>query len=322
MIPGPGLAGDPSGRAGERLAWLSRHVGVALGVAAVLSLGYGIAFWHLNAAFPGDTLTYYLAGMRLNDGGYLYDLRPQDVWFFDGREFPLLGPPLIAVVWRLLVALLGEWAIVAWMLAVSFAALWAAWLSLLATRGWSGALLVALAPSYVLLVGVGNVDGLVLAGVMLAWMLLERSHVVAAGLLIGLLVSLKLTPGVLLVWLVATRRWRVLGWSLLAILVLAAVAVVGVGPDVWPRYARVVLEASAVGRIAAFPTLAVGLVLVLAIGARRRAPAFALAVALMPLGSPHAAVHSWAMLVAATAPLTRRGRQPWPDHHPVASTAR
>lgn len=297
-VRGRWLVGDRP----ERLAQATRHLGVALGVGATIALGYGIAFWHLLPAFPGDTLTYYLAGMRLNDGGYLYDLRPQDVWHYDRPEFPLYGPPLIAVIWRPLVAVLGPWSVVVWLVAMTSCAIWAAIYSLLATRGWSGALLIALSPSFVLLVGVGNVDCFVLAGLFLVWTLVKRGNAARAGLLLGLLVSLKLTPGALLVWLVATRRWRTLAWACGAIVVLAIVAMAGTTPDIWVRYARVIIEASQAGHATAWAVILVGSVLVLAVGARSERLAFGMAVAMMPFGSPQAAGHSWSLLTATVAP--------------------
>ena len=51
-----------------------------------------IVWWVSLGAFPGDTLTYYLAGLRLDSGHALYDLRPNDVWLYGHPEFPLLEP--------------------------------------------------------------------------------------------------------------------------------------------------------------------------------------------------------------------------------------
>ena len=79
-----------------------------MGGIAVLGLAYGIIFWNASGAFPGDSLTYYLAGLRLNSGHDLYDLRPDDVWLYDRPELPSpTGPPLVAVVWRPLAAIPG-----------------------------------------------------------------------------------------------------------------------------------------------------------------------------------------------------------------------
>src|SRR5262245_44177597 len=76
--------------------------GWVISAVAIAVVAFGVAAWHLAGVFPTDTRTYFLAGVRLNSGGQLYDLRPTDPWPLGDRQFPLFGPPLIAVPWRAL----------------------------------------------------------------------------------------------------------------------------------------------------------------------------------------------------------------------------
>lgn len=73
------------------------------------------------------------------------------------------------------------------------------------------------------------------------------------------------------------------------------------------EYARVMAGGAAGGRSGSL-VVAVGLlVVVLVLGRRYERLGFAMAIAAIPLGSPVAAGHTWALLVAALAPWIRRG---------------
>ena len=181
-----------------RMTRIVRALGIGIGVISVIALAYGIAFWHAGHAFPGDTLTYYLAGTRLNEGHHLYDLAADDVWLYAHPEFPLFGPPLIAVVWRPLAAIPNGWGMILWLVAMNYCALTAVFWTLLGTRGWAGVLVLVLVPSLTLLMGVGNVDAAILLGVIVVWTLVAAERPKAAGILVGVLASLKLTPAIFL----------------------------------------------------------------------------------------------------------------------------
>ena len=286
-----------------RMTRIVRALGIGIGVISVIALAYGIAFWHAGHAFPGDTLTYYLAGTRLNEGHNLYDLAADDVWLYAHPEFPLFGPPLIAVVWRPLAAIPNGWGIIIWLVAMNYCALTAIFWTLLGTRGWSGVLVLILVPSLTLLMGVGNVDAAILLGIIVVWTLVAAERPKAAGILVGVLASLKLTPAIFLIWFIARRQWTAVGWTVATGLVLAVVAVLGTGPGIWVRYARVIVEGSAAGRPGALIILAAGIAALFVVRSPRTS--FALATVLMPLGSPVAAGHSWSLELAATAPFLR-----------------
>lgn len=280
-------------------------LGIGIGVVSVIALAYGVTWWFDQGVYPGDAVTYYLAGARLNAGHALYDLSSGDPWHYDHPEFPLYGPPLIAVAWRVLAAMPGLSGIVVWLVAMWFCLAWALALLLLGTRGWAGLAVIALAPPLILLFGVGNVDCFVLLGSTGVWLLAAKGRDREAGLLVGLLVSIKLTPAVLLVWLILSGRWRGVRWAMSTIVVLALVAMAGTEPGIFLRYARVMLEGSAAGRPWAFLILAAGFAVAVVVR-RRRGWSFAVLDALMPLGSPVAAIHSWALLLGSITPAVRR----------------
>jgi hypothetical protein len=78
-------------------------------------------------------------------------------------------------------------------------------------------------------IGVGNLNALLIAGIVGAWYLVVRGRVVAAGALIAGMTALKLTPVVLAWWLVTQRRWDGVRGFIVAGLAIAAVSVLGAG---------------------------------------------------------------------------------------------
>jgi hypothetical protein len=270
-----------------------------IGVAVVLS---GIYVWYLVGVPIHDVHIYELAGDRLNAGGRLYDLRPDDAFpLGEGRDRPLYGPPGIAIPWRILVLLPGSLGVAVWLFVMTWLVLAAMFYVVLGTRGWAGiALILALATPVVLVVGVGNVDCALSALLIVAWVF--RSRPLVLGAVVGTLVAVKLTPVVILVWLAATGRWRAVGWAAVSAALVALLAMIATEPGVWIRYAGVAGDLARAGRTSAIGIALLGSLIVLGLGRRRDGIAFAVAVALIPAGSPQAEVHSWAVLLAALAP--------------------
>ena len=56
-------------------------------------------------------------------------------------------------------------------------------------------------------IGVGNLNSLLVAGMVGGWYLLTRGRDSPAGTLIAAMTALKLTPVVLAWWLITQRRW-------------------------------------------------------------------------------------------------------------------
>ena len=76
----------------------------------LLCVAYVTWFWLSNASAqtPGDTHNYILAAQRLNAGHQLYSYGPGDerpLVTSGGADYALFSPPLIAVVFRLIVLL-------------------------------------------------------------------------------------------------------------------------------------------------------------------------------------------------------------------------
>ena len=277
--------------------------GIAL--AGLIGLGYLIVFWKMNPGWPTDSFTYYLAGQRLNTGGQIYDLRPTDYWA--STSTPLYGPPLVAVVWRPLAAIPGQWGVVIWLVGVDFMALFAVFLILLELPLVGGTAVLVLSLAIERLIGVGNIDGLVLLGMIGAWRYRDRPGVV--GTILGFVIALKLTPAFLALWLVSTRRWRALAYALFTGVVLTAIASMFANdPAIVLRYIEVMRDGLASGFPWARFAVVVGAAAVLLISRRWPTVGFSVAVVAIPIASPVTALHTFALLLAALAPLI--GRRP------------
>jgi hypothetical protein len=104
-------------------------------------------------------------------------------------------------------------------------------------------------------------------------------------------------------WLTGARRWRAL-FLTMGIAGAAAVATALVTtPDIWLRYAGVALKVAAAGHPQSMLLGLVGAVVVLVYPDER--VRYAVAVSLIPIGTPQGDIHSWAMLLACFAPFVR-----------------
>ncbi len=313
--PGPVELMNPGARAGRAATLWARPtvalLGASIGVIAGLAYLGAVLWWVVNGYLAGDTLVYRLAGDRLNSGGDLYALRPTDPAIFDMRPYGILSPPLIAVPWRLLAVVPGGTLL--WWVGVALCTTWAVFAVLIGTRGWAGIAVIPLVPSLTLLVGVGNADGYVLAGTLAAWLLIAGRRGLPAGALLGALACFKLTPAVFLVWLAGAGHRRSLAAGAVAATALLVVAVLATSPETIIAYLGVIRGASEGGRPWPIAALAVGLPLMAWMARRRPRLAWSLAAILLPLGSPVAAIHSWALLLVVfypylTSPNSWRGQ--------------
>jgi hypothetical protein len=301
------LFGSPTAALNQLLSRRTvRLFGAGIGVIAAIAVGAAIVWWVSNGFLAGDTVNYWLAGQRVNVGHELYAVRPDDpaVPGLEIRPYGLYSPPFIAVPWRVLAAVPGIGGMAVWWVAMAFLAVWAIAAVLLATRGWAGLVVLPLIPSIALLIGVANVDAAVIAGALVAWMCFARGRERAGGAVLGTLASLKFTPAVFLIWLIATRRWRALGWAIATAAVLAIVTMLSISPDIFVRYAGVVAGVSSGGRPFALPIAAAGALAILFVGPRWPTAAWIVATVLIPFGSPVTANHTWALLLIALAPAT------------------
>ncbi len=287
--------------------------------------------WSLHpiSGLPDDTRNYILAGLRLNAGHPLYAYGPGDpvVMTHEGpSSYPLFSPPLIGVLFRLIVLLPANGGYIWWacMAGVDLVAI------LALTRRQpllTGIALLPLGASVSWTMYLGNVDCLVVAGLVLSCCWLASHHDDRAALMIGLLASLKLTPVLFVWWLVVTGRFRAAVVAAAAGAVLAVVAMLGSEPLVFLKFFDV-LQANmtqpqpdnflgpmglarllgAPDSVVAWLPRAILLGGVAAMWAARHRPGLAWAIAafLMWFGSPVVAVHTPALAVVAIAPIAWR----------------
>ena len=289
---------------------------------------------------PGDSFTYLAAGERLNAGHALYALvagdRPVG---FEPPFFtvPLLSPPPIAVAFRPLAALPNELGVYVWWIA-TIVALGAVILWMLRERPiLVGVAVLLLSIPIVYQIGVGNLNGLIVAGTVAAWYLLTRGRDLAAGATFALMTAFKITPGVFMWWLITQRRWNAFKAFVVTGLIVLVVSVVGAGIAAHIEYVGIMRQTAAAGttylslagaaryvgvplEIAnVLPTVAI-VVGAVAIWALRERPgaAYAAAVITMIAGSPVVQITWFTMLLAVLAPVVwpMSGR---PDSARVAS---
>jgi hypothetical protein len=233
------MAASP-GLASAAMSSAQRILRVAVPAVAI---GFVVAIQRVyfnRGLIPGDSYTYLAAGERLNAGHLLYALSPGDRPVgFEPPFFavPLLSPPPIAVLFRPLAALPNEIGVYVWWVA-TIVILAATILVMLRHRPiLVGLAVLVLSIPIVYQIGVGNLNGLIVAGVVGAWYLLTRRRDVAAGAVFALMTALKLTPGIFLWWLIAAVLTMIAGSPVVQItwftILLAALA-----PVIWPMPVR------------------------------------------------------------------------------------
>jgi alpha-1,2-mannosyltransferase len=281
---------------------------------------------------PGDTQQYIRAANRLAADQPLYGHGGSTGPFYAIGDY--LSPPLLAVMFRAVLLIPGNSAYVWWAVAILFEA--SALLALVMRVPLIASLAIAvLGLSIAMAMWQGNVDCLVLPGMLLTWYWLRERRDSKAAMLLGLLVSLKLTPLVFVWWLIVTGRWRAAALALATSVVLAIVAMVGSEPLIFYYFAGVTTAnvtdpssafgssgfAYAVGLPAFVVTWLPRLILLggfaaIWIGRRRPGVAWAIGASMMWLASPVASIHTPALLLVGLAPLA------WPMHdveHPASS---
>ena len=229
----------------------------------VVSAIYAVWDFGFDWARPeGDPWNYLAAGERLNAGHPLYTLSAGDRPVILRPPFwsvPLLAPPPIAVLWRPL-ALLGDSSMFLWGFAGLIGVLASA---LYAARRGAYLLLAVVAQSMALVAISGNASALILPMLIGAWIVRDRPWIV--GLLIAAATAVKLTPVVLIVWLIATNRWRAVGATLAWALAIGVVSLVGAGLDLWVAWIESVPSSRpspvALSTLTGLPTVAVAALL-------------------------------------------------------------
>ena len=262
-----------------------------------------------------DALTYQAAGERLNAGHLLYALGPGDrpVLTLPGiSSSPLLSPPPIAVLWRLIVAVpfgFQLWVVACWVAVLT------ATFYLVFKTGLRGAVIATvLSPAIGEQLAACNVAAFFPGLLVLAWRWRDRP---GAGAIIGLMASIKLTPGTLGGWLVATRRWRGVATAAGTVAVIGVFSVLGSSVGAFADYVEVARTAgpstsslsglTGVGWVSP-AVLVVGTVAIMGLGRWPRI-AFIVGVVLSVVGTPALYLSSWVPLIATLAPFADKATQ-------------
>ena len=251
--------GDRLGRVyGIRLL---RDAGVqraVLALLAVLVLGFrAIQLVVLSGSdvWGYDFSSYWFAGRHLLDGEPLYaDYLLSGPYVPQGQGH-YLYPPLLAVLTMPLAALFPTdyraaalvWSVVAaGVLAVAVVVV--ARRERITARRRDLALLLAAAFAFPPVVGelaIGNVHLFLVGLLALMWLGIRGADTrgdAIAGTALAAAVLIKVFPALLVVWLVATRRWRVIAWSALAGVALIVLTLPFTGIEPWLRFPVVLLN--------------------------------------------------------------------------------
>ena len=225
---------------------------VALVVSAI---AVGLIVAYLVALLPTDTYgtdtrSYLAAGERLNAGHGLYGLVPGDRPVFLNPPFwstPLVSPPTIAVLWRPLAAMPDALGACLWWL-VALAALLAA-VAMLWRRQplLTSIVLLVVATPAALQIAAGNINSLVLLGLVLVWRAWVRQRDLEAGAISGVMAAVKLTPAVMMWWLLVTGRRRAFGSAAVSFVVVWLVSLVGAGVQAHLDYIAMLRDPASIG---------------------------------------------------------------------------
>jgi hypothetical protein len=279
---------------------MGRRSGAAWKVGQVVA--FGLVMGWLIIAVPlfwaNDAIGYLAAGERLNAGHALYALGPGDrpVEIHPGLwEHPFLYPPLWGIVWRPLAAIPGGLGL--WMSVVSVAML--GWLYVTVRDRRNLVLVGLLSAPFAVLLASGNIAGLFLVGMALVPRLSQRN----AGLLVGMMGAVKVMPALLIVWLLATRRYRAAAYAIGtgAVLTLAAYLY---DPALTWQYVREVVPATEPMGFGFAWWLILPVSLALVIWKR----SYAAAVVAVVLGSPAVGFAGLAMVLSARSRRSRIAR--------------
>lgn len=271
-----------------------------------------------------DIHNYILTGLRLNAGHPFYGYGPGDEHILladPGTDYPIYSPPLIGVLFRLVVLLPAN-GLYIWWLTMDLLEIAAVIVLVRRATLIAGLVLVPLSLSIGCAMQYGNADCLLVAGLLLAWWWMVRGHDNWAAVAISVLASLKLTPVILVWWLVVTGRRRAAAIAVCCGVALAIVAMAGSEPLIFVKFYEVTTAnlatsyglqtpsawARAIGvpvEIAAWMPrmILLGGAVLMWVARKRPALAWVIGALLMWLGSPVADLQTPALALVALAPL-------------------
>jgi len=198
----------------------------------------GLGIFIAKEPYGYDLWAYVLAARHLLAGEPLYAARPE-VPFGPFGEYHYAPPAAVPFV---LLAPLPFWlATVIWIGVNTGMALAIGWYLIRPlprdARPWAAAAFVLFLPT-ILEIALGNLNLLTLALCLLAWELRGRSA--AAGAVLAVAIGLKLLPLTLVLFYLASGRWRVVGWTIAVGMVGLVVTAVVFASD-FPAYVALLL---------------------------------------------------------------------------------
>lgn len=273
-----------------------------------------------------DFSAYFLAAQRVATGAGLYTPAQLAGPFPPQEQFAYLYPPFLSVV-MLPFNLFHDYPSAMWLWAgLEVFALVGATLLLARQRRLSALLMAVLVlaelalPQVAFEIVMGNVQLLLVGLLVLAWVGIDRGDRNGqwlAGAAIGIAALIKVFPGVLILWLIATRRFQAAAAAVVAMLALAAVTLPFVGIGAWFDYVRVlanlgppvdiwssIAPTTLLSEFTGFPIARVvvtgaGIAILLWSAVRRPAPiSFAIALTVSVLIVPTLYPHSMSLAVA------------------------
>jgi len=236
-----GIAGRPG------IAGIRRVVFPALAGGVLVAI---LALYFQRGFVPGDSFTYLAAGERLNAGHSLYALLPGDRPVDMHPPFwtvPFLSPPPMGVLMRPFALLPGDSGAYAWWLAclVAIAVVLVALTRRRPVATSAAVVLLAIPLAYE--IGVGNVNGLLLAAAIACWILVRDGRAVVAGPLAAVMFAVKLTPLPIAAWVVGAGGRRGLGGLLAGLVAIGLVSLVGAGVEAHLAYLDVARTTATAG---------------------------------------------------------------------------
>jgi hypothetical protein len=255
-----------------------------------------------------DAITYLAAGERLNAGHDLYRLVPGDrpvLILPQTFDAPLVSPPPIAAIWRLLAVL--PFGLALW-IAASWIAMLGTMVYVVLRTGWPAVVAcVLLTDGIAQQLTVANVAAFFPALLILAWN--QRSREPSAALL-GLMTAVKIAPGTMFGWLVARRRLPAFLWAAGASFALLIVGAIGAGLGSYGEYVAVARATRAspesLSGLTGLPWLSLAVLVsgtMLAAMVRRDAWSFGIAIVASVVGAPALYHAGYVPLLALLAPL-------------------
>ena len=233
-------------------------------VVLVVSVGWVVGPYRPDlrdpASIGSDSSNYYAAGQRLNAGHHLYMLGSGDRPVANGTapspwSVPLLSPPPIAVVWRVLALLPGDASMYLWWASGAIASLLFYVLLILRLPARQLSIAILLAPCLSITAVSGNVNAFLIPISGAVWSLGIRNRSTVAGAIVGMMGAIKLAPALFLWWFICERKDRAVISTVATLVVATAVTILGAGLAAIATYPAVAAEANSVGLGPFSPTM-------------------------------------------------------------------